>query len=254
MIRDFLPYSLYKVLFGDRKKYGLKKDLYDPDFLRWQDLQVSFYEKSQKKGIGGFINDRGYRILRHVDVEGKVILELGPGIISHLKYFSETPSLYIIADIKKEFLEESSKILREKGMKVREIELTGDDCGAAKIPLEDGSVDIVLSFYQLEHVFELDEHVKEIKRVLRKKGLFVGAIPSEGGILWGLGRALTTRRQAYKLGINYDKVICWEHPNFCDKIINTLDREFTRITLRKFPISFLPYDLSLIISFIYRRD
>ena len=55
--------------------------------------------------------------------------------------------------------------------------------------------------------------------------ILVGAIPNEGGFAWGTGRFLSTRRFVHKNSkINYDKIICWEHVNFCDQILKKVDQ------------------------------
>jgi SAM-dependent methyltransferase len=47
----------------------------------------------------------------------------------------------------------------------------------AAIPLEDNSVDIVISFETIEHIKEQELFVKEIKRVLRKDGICIISTP-----------------------------------------------------------------------------
>ena len=48
---------------------------------------------------------------------------------------------------------------------------------ARDIPLEDGSVDVVVSFETLEHFFEHDRFIAEIRRVLRPNGLLILSSP-----------------------------------------------------------------------------
>ncbi|MFX1535017.1 MAG: hypothetical protein ACFFDI_12400, partial [Promethearchaeota archaeon] len=74
------------------------------------------------------------------------------------------------------------------------------------------------------------------------------------GIAWGLGRFLTTRRYVHKnYGINYDKIICWEHPNFADFIIERLDVHFEQQYLKLCPLSWLPMDFNLVASFVFAK-
>jgi len=52
------------------------------------------------------------------------------------------------------------------------------ECGdARRIPLEDGSVDVVVSFETLEHIVEHDEFLAEMKRVLRPNGFIILSTP-----------------------------------------------------------------------------
>lgn len=52
-------------------------------------------------------------------------------------------------------------------------------CSAENMsPLESDSYDIVFSNYVLEHIVDIDAAIREIARVLKPKGLFVGSIPN----------------------------------------------------------------------------
>jgi GT2 family glycosyltransferase/SAM-dependent methyltransferase len=52
------------------------------------------------------------------------------------------------------------------------------ECGdARRIPLEDASVDVVVSFETLEHIVEHDEFLAEMKRVLRPNGFIILSTP-----------------------------------------------------------------------------
>jgi len=126
-----------------------------------------------------------------------------------------------------------------------------------KIPIDNNSIDIILSFYSLEHIFNLDQMLLEFKRVLKKNGIVVGAIPNEGGLAWGLGRYFTSRRFVQKNSdINYDKIICWEHPNFSDDIINSFKKNNLKINfIKMYPFNFLKsLDLNLDTSFILSKN
>jgi len=80
----------------------------------------------------------------------------------------------------------------------------------------------------------------------------IGAIPAEGGLAWGVGRLLTSRRWLKaNTGIDPDKLICWEHPNFADHILQALDRHFIKKTNRFWPFRLPFIDLNLVVQFIY---
>ena len=114
--------------------------------------------------------------------------------------------------------------------------------------------DVVVSFYSLEHLHPLGEYLEEIHRVLRPGGRLVGAIPCEGGLAWGAGRMLTTRRWLYRdTGLNMDKIICWEHVNFADDILEALDHRFRRDTLNFWPAAVPLIDANLVARFIYEK-
>lgn len=249
MIRKLLPKKIKNILFGDRDLYGLKVISDDEDWVEWLDFTQEFYLETQKKGVGNIINEYGYRILKEVSFEKKIIFEIGPGNLPHRKFWNGIPDKFIAVDVDNQFLSQTEEKIPEifHGVKVNR-----DD----KIPLLDNSVDIILSFYSLEHMYDLDEKLIEFKRILKKDGLIIGAIPNEGGLAWGLGRYLTSRRFVKKnSNINYDKIICWEHPNFSDKIIKAFVRHNFKVNLmRMYPLRLLKMlDLNLVTSFILTK-
>lgn len=82
----------------------------------------------------------------------------------------------------------------------------------------------------------------------------MGSIPAEGGIAWGLGRFLTTRRWFHKnTTIDPDKIICWEHPNFAPQIISELSKYFTQVKLSFWPLKIAILDINLTVSFIFKK-
>jgi SAM-dependent methyltransferase len=82
----------------------------------------------------------------------------------------------------------------------------------AQAPLCRGAFENVISVYNLEHIEDLQGVLAEVARVLRPGGRFLVGLPCEGGLAWNLGRELTTRRLFMKkYGVDYDKVIAFEH-------------------------------------------
>jgi SAM-dependent methyltransferase len=251
MIYKILPYFLFKRLWGDRKKFGLIPDYNDPDWSKWQNSYYTFYIDNQKGNLGSIVNHFGFKIVKYIDFSSKIILEIGPGIIEHFKYNKTVPAKYILADINEDFLNKAINSLEKENsfMDLEKVVVQKDN-----LPFADNSIDIILTFHQLEHVLNLSDYVLELKRVLRPGGFIVGAVPTEGSLAWGFGRFLTSRRYVKKkFDYNYDKIICWEHPSFVNKIKKNLDDTFVRIKSIKKPLGFLPMDLNLSWSFIYQK-
>ena len=249
---QLLPERLKIPLFGDRGQHGLVPDQADHDWLEWISRYNDFYVSTQKGGVGKIVNDAGYHVLKQVDIADKIVCEIGPGFIAHKPCWNGIPREFIALDVSDSFLSDTAS--RLQGVcPLRMEKVVRDD---PRTPLADDSVDVLLSFYSLEHLTPLDAHLSEFHRILKPGGLLVGAVPNEGGLAWGLGRYLTSRRWIQKnTGIDYDKIICWEHPNFIDRIIGELDRQFTRKYCTMYPLPLLPLaDLNLVTKFIYQKS
>lgn len=249
-----MPDFVSAPLFGDRKKWGLVIKQDDPCWKEWTEkVYFDFYYANQKSGAGKGVNDAGYKVMGSVDMAGKRVLEIGPGDIRHLPYWkqTETPPHFVIADIEQGMLQKSSRVLSEANVP-HETRLL--QRGEEKLPFADNEFDMVVSFYSLEHIYPLPPFLDELKRVIKPGGELVGAIPTEGGLAWGLGRYLTSRRWLLKnTNIDPDKLICWEHPNFCDLILKELDARFQRTAQRFWPL-FAPLpDFNLVIKFVYKK-
>jgi len=208
MIYKYLPYFIFKPLFGDRKRWGLKIIQEDEDYQKSLKNMQKFYNDTQKGGIGKTVNNFGFKIMKHIDLSDKTILEVGPGSIEHLNHNHTKPKKYILCDIRDSFLDMSEE--RLKYYNIDNIEKIKVD--SLKIPLDDSNVDIIITFHQLEHIYELDAYLKELKKILKPNGILIGAVPTEGGIAWGFGRFLTSRRYVKKnMDFDYDKII-WMFP------------------------------------------
>jgi SAM-dependent methyltransferase len=253
MLRGHLPSAVSKVLWGDRRRFGLVPDQADPEWLAWQKKAYSdFYQATQQRGIGNLVNGMAYPVVSRVVFKGKRVLGIGPGIIRHLGYMTDKPDEYTVCDINEDVLGMAAGQLKRSAIPGRTVLLRAGDPG--NLPFDSASYDIIISFNSLEHLYPLEKYLDEFCRILRRDGRIAGGIPCEGGLAWGLGRLITARRYVQKnYKIDYDKIICWEHPNFADMIIRELDGHFIRQHLRLHPFALLGMDLNLIASFIYAK-
>lgn len=250
-IRNYLPYSLKKRLWGDRKKFGLTPNKNDTCWKQWSKTYSKFYIENQRNNIGNFVNDIGYKIMSEIDLNGKKILEIGAGDIRHLKYWNNYPREFIIADVSTDMMELAVNKLNKNSIPYQKLLIKRNQ----PLPLNDNSIDIIVSFYSLEHLHPINKHLDDLKRVLKNDGILIGAVPTEGGLAWGLGRMLTTRRWFLKNSkINPDKIICWEHPNFSDKLLLNIDKYLERKKVKYWPFNWLRnIDYNLIVRFIYKK-
>jgi len=252
-----LPNFISKRLFGDRDKWSLVPDENDVCWREWSDCYLDFYYTNQKNGIGRMVNNAGYRVMGREDFNDKKVLEIGPGDIRHLPYWRKSgtkdvsTTSYVLADIKEEMLLRSSRVLEDAEIPHRTVLLDRDQ---AKLPFDDEEFDYIVTFYALEHINPLGPYLDELKRIIKTGGKLVGAIPAEGGLAWGLGRFLTSRRWLHKnTNIDPDKIICWEHPNFADQILALLEKRFTRDYRSCWPLLIPVLDINLVIKFVYQK-
>ena len=245
----WLPRALSVPLFGDRQRHGPVPKDGDADWIAWQDAYMDFYMSTQKKGIGARVNDAGYRVLERVDLDGLDVAEIGPGALPHRHIWHGVPASFTAIDIDPRFLEIAGE---RAGCPYRGIAVAKDQ---VELPLPDESVDLMLSFYSFEHLHPLGDYLDEYARVLRPGGRIVGAIPNEGGLTWGVGRYLTSRRWIHRnTSIDYDKIICWEHPNFADTIVQALENRFKRIRVASWPwFGINSLNFSLLTMFDFRK-
>jgi ubiquinone/menaquinone biosynthesis C-methylase UbiE len=183
-----------------RKLYGGLNSK-DKDIERYLQIASELQEEGYK-GMVGWIQDMGHRWVAKRTPPGPV-LEIGFGIGRHRLFFSGNVEDYFVSEYSALHL--SSREWKEfKGRGVR--------CDARSLPYHATSFRTVISIYALEHINELESVLTEIHRVLEPGGQFLIALPCEDGLLWNIGRELTTRRKFHKQkGINYDKVIAFEH-------------------------------------------
>lgn len=245
-----LPDRLAIRLFGDRKRHGVVPDTKDPDWKSWQEQYLIFYNSTQKAGIGSRVNDAGYAVLNDIDLTGLHVGEIGPGSLPHRAFWKGLPGKFTAVDIYQQFLDKSKE---KAGCPFEGVIVAPDQ---RTLPLPDESIDMFLSFYSLEHLNPLGEYLDDYARVLKPGGMILGAIPNEGGLAWGLGRFLTSRRWIHRnTDIDYDKIICWEHPNFADTIITELDKRFERKAHSLYPsIGFFSQNFSLVTRFVYEKQ
>ena len=247
-----LPYKMSIPLFGDRNKFGLSPIEDDPCWLAWKENYHFFYENTQKKGVGEIVNNAGYKILNKVNLNGLKVLEVGPGGLFHIKYWEGKPEHYVLVDLDEKFLDTASDKLNKYNIPYEKRITTRNVKGS--LPSEDNEFDLIITFYSLEHLDPFETHLDEMLRVLKPGGKIIGAIPAEGGLAWGLGRFLTSRRWLKKnTGINPDKIICWEHPTMADEILNTMNNKMDKHSLKFWPL-FVPFiDLNLVIQFVFKK-
>ncbi len=160
------------------------------------------------KGIVGWIQDRGHRWIARRTMPGPV-LEIGFGTGRHRLFFK--------GNIEEYFVSEYSEIMLGSdawnGVK-------GVCCDARQLPYKENVFQTAISIYNLEHIKDLQHVFHEVHHILKPRGVFLIALPCEGGLLWNVGREFTTRPYFQKkYGMNYDKAIAYEHVHDLTEIL-----------------------------------
>jgi len=185
-------------------------------------------------GLTGHFQVAGHRLIDRWarQYARKVVLEIGCGHGHHLRYGGNDYRRYIGLDVEYKFL----CTLRDRFPGTRVV--NGD---AYALPFRDRSVDCVLSVYCFEHLRRLPVCLAEIRRVLKPEGDLLVGLPAEGGILYGLGRRVTSKPyMERKHGIDYDAIVRWEHWNTYTEVEDALGSQFHIRELRFLPFSCLP--------------
>lgn len=249
-----LPALISNSLFGERERWGLVANKEDKCWRKWTKAGLDFYYSTQKSGIGERVNNAGYKVMDEFDLSNKTILEVGPGHIKHIPFWRtfNDKTEYVIADVNRDMLDVSSKVLTASGINHHKVLL---ERGQNILPFPSRSFDYIVSFFALEHIYPLEPYLAELHRVLKPGGRLLGAIPCEGGLAWGMGRYITSRRWLLNnTSINPDKIICWEHPNFADKVMTGLESIFTNESTSYWPLCIPAIDLNLVLTFKFKKE
>ena len=148
----FLKSSQYK----NAKNLSARFALYDFSYPK-----INFYDEA----------------LKSLKLKGsEKILELGCGdgkVLVNLKKNGHTGSL-VGSDLSKGMYSESVKICKKEKLPIEFIEASAD-----KLPFEDNSFDVILAFFMIYHMPNIDLALKEWNRVLKPNGKLLVAIGSE---------------------------------------------------------------------------
>lgn len=155
---------------------------------------------------------------------GEEILEIGAGTLNHLP-FEPAPGAYDAVEPNEELWAGSAGLER-----VRRLYRT-----MAEVP-PDTQYDRIFSIAVLEHVRDLPQLLAAAALRLRPGGVLQAAIPSEGGMLWGLSWRLSTG-VAFRLRYHcsYAPIMRYEHVNTAPEITAVLQWLFDSTRIRQFP-------------------
>ncbi|WP_394758880.1 class I SAM-dependent methyltransferase [Flavobacterium sp.] len=105
-------------------------------------------------------------------VKDKVVLDIASGEGYGSNLLSEHATFVYGVDI-------DEKCINDAKLKYKKNNIEFKTGNTSKIPLENGSIDVVLSFETIEHHDEHEEMMMEIKRVLKPNGLLIISTPDK---------------------------------------------------------------------------
>jgi ubiquinone/menaquinone biosynthesis C-methylase UbiE len=105
-------------------------------------------------------------------VKGKVVLDIACGSGYGTQLLAKGAKKVYGVDVSRDAVEYARKKFPAKNVEY----LTGD---ATKIPLDDNSVDVVVTFETIEHIKDYHRFLTEVKRVLKDDGLAIISTPND---------------------------------------------------------------------------
>lgn len=148
----------------------MKKN-FDNEKMHWADNKVSLsYFNPNRSFLRYYVNE-----LRSLGSEEKHILEIGCGAGELIKAIKRIYPDFIFqaSDISKS----SIKQARKHSHGIDFLAVSGE-----KLPYKTGSIDVVIMNSVLDHMEKPENSVREVFRVLKKKGIFLSATPIEADL------------------------------------------------------------------------
>jgi SAM-dependent methyltransferase len=191
----------------------------DHDWEVWTRVKNNLLDELYT-GVTGYFQIQGHKIANNwaKAYRDNIVLEVGCGLGHHLSFGEHKYNSYIGLDIEYKFVKELYR--RFPNVSV----VNGD---AFTLPFKSSAIDCVLSIYNLEHLRDLSKSLSEIHRVLKPTGELIVGLPAEGGMLYEIGRQLTSKPYVErKYGIDYDAIVRWEHWNTCSEVVDSIKDKF----------------------------
>jgi SAM-dependent methyltransferase len=155
---------------------------------------------------------------------GETILELGAGTLNHVPYETSYRRYDVVEPF--EELWSGSPLLGCITNSYRSV----FDIPAGVL------YDRVFSIAVLEHLTDLPAVLARCVRMLAPGGIFQAGIPTEGGLLWGLGwRCVTGPAYRLRTGLDYSCLMRHEHVNRADEVSALVRHFFGGVKVTRYP-------------------
>ena len=156
------------------------------------------------------------------------IVELGSGSGILLPSLSKVGDLIVAMDIKRNF-SDLKGLCKKEGIK-NVLFVRAD---IEHLPFKENAFDLALTVSILEHIKNLEDTLKGIKKIVSSEGNFVAGYPIEK----------FATNLAFKIS-GMKKIVDVEHVSNFQKIRDLIKKTFTVVEKRKYPASFLPDNFS----------
>ena len=219
----------------------------DPDYKKWVNIASELLLHSYKSGSWfEKIQDHGHDFLESIILQNDTLrLDLGCGFGRHFDFLKDkkrTIGFDSNFDSLKIASNNNSDSVFIKGR-------------MEKLPFFDNYFGIIYAIYSLEHIYNLSEVLKEIKRVLVRGGQLLVGLPAEGGLLYNSLRKVTTIPYfSKKYNLDYEKIVKIEHCNTASKVLKMLESEFKMEKIKYYPFDVKSMNINLIVTASFRNE
>ena len=174
--------------------------------------------------LSGFAESWSHKIIAKNNFNKNKILEVGAGNLNHVPYEKnyerydvvEPWSELINTSIYKTDIDDKYNYLNE---------------------IKDKTYNRIISIFTFEHLENLPNDIEFIKNILTKNGVLQVAIPCEGELAFKIGWMFTTGLMfKIRYGLDYSKIMKYEHINTLDEIIILLRYFFSNIKILRSPL------------------
>ena len=235
---------------ADRHEGTKTMESEDQDWLEYRQRFAHVYdEHNYNTGLQGFVMRAGHTLLEKEVAQNShlgTILEVGAGTGEHFPYIRHSFDTYIMTDLDEQALQVAKR--KAAGLSVAQTPSFLAQ-RAFPLPYADGTFDRLIACNILEHLPSPHLVLKEWRRVLKPGGLLSVLIPTDPGMAWRLGRALSNRPKLRAQGIPYDYIMAREHINACTNLVALLRYYFPQSRERWWPLGVRAVDLNLFVAF-----
>jgi phosphatidylethanolamine/phosphatidyl-N-methylethanolamine N-methyltransferase len=192
------------------------------------------YDSLNTKTLAGYFLRKSHRLLENLVDRGhhfSRVLEVGAGTGEHFQFVRHTYDRYYMTDQSNVLLAAAQK----KHAAVSEAKLVFEQQDASKTSYPDKSFDRLIATHVLEHLPDPVAVLHEWNRLVRKGGLISIVLPCDPGLIWRIGRYLGPRRNAHRVGIEYDYSMASEHINSIFNLVVQIRYHFPQVQEAWYP-------------------